>query len=375
MIEVRQVRTKKEQREFLNFPLDLYAHCPYFAPPLYLDEKKIFKPDYYYYKTSDAIYFNAYDEKGKIVGRISAILNKASNKKWNQNRVRFTRFDCIDDQEVADKLFEAAERWAKETCHATEIVGPLGFSDFERQGLLIEGFEEMATFEEQYNYPYYQKLIEHNGYIKDVDWVERKLSEPDEAEEKRIERVVDSIMKRDGFKLLTFKNTNEIIKRYADQFFDLVDETYADLYGTVPFIKEQREDIIQGFRLLLSPFYIRLIVDKDDKLAAYGLCFPSITKALQKSRGHLSLPTIFRILKAKKNPEIIDLGIIGVSSKYRNCGVAWGIFLEIMRYLHTGNIKYCETNLNLEDNTAIINNWNRFKNVLHKRRRCFIKKL
>lgn len=373
MIEVREVKTKKEQKDFLNFPLRLFKNNQYFVPPLYMDEKKIFDKNYFYYQTSKAIYFNAYKD-GKMVGRISAILQMASNEKWNKKQVRFTRFDSIDDQEVADLLFKHAEDWARKQ-GMEEIIGPLGFSDFEREGLLIEGFNELSTFEEQYNYDYYQRLIENNGYQKEVDWVERKIYSASEEDEKRVERIVNIIMKRDGFKLLTFKNTDEIIKNYGDQFFDLVDKTYTKLFGTVPFIEDQRKDIIKGFKLLLSPFYIRLIVDKNNELAAFGLCFPSISKAVQKSGGHLTIPTIIKILKAKKHPEIIDLGLIGVSEKYLHSGVAWGIFLEIMRYLHTGNIKYCETNLNLEDNEAIQNNWGRFKNVLHKRRRCYIKKL
>ena len=169
MIEIREVKTPKEQRAFVNFPLMLYKNNPYFVPPLYADEMKLFKSDYHYYETSEAVYFLAY-RNGEVVGRISGILQRAANEKWQQKRVRFTRFDSIDDQEVASALFGAVEKWAKEK-GMEEVVGPLGFSDFEREGLLIEGFEELSTFEEQYNYPYYQKLIEHLGYQrKSIGW-------------------------------------------------------------------------------------------------------------------------------------------------------------------------------------------------------------
>ena len=372
MIAIRKVQTRKDQKAFLDFPLQLYKGNPYFVPPLYIDEKKIFRSDYYYNKTSESIFFLA-EKDGKLVGRISGILQKAANAKWNQKRVRFTRFDAIDDVDVAAALFKAVEDWAKEK-GMEEVVGPLGYSDMEREGLLIEGFDELSTFEEQYNYPYYQKLIESQGYQKEVDWVERKIFAPEEIDP-RIERIVPVIMKREKLRLLHFDNINQVIDNYADQFFDLVDSTYDDLYGTVPFIPEQRKDLIQGFRLLLSPYYIRLIVDQNDKLAAFGLCFPSISKAVQKSGGHLTLPTLFKILKAKKDPEIIDLGLIGVTEKYRNSGVSWAIFLEIMKMLKSGKVQYCETNLNLEDNKAIQNNWERFHNELHKRRRSFIKKI
>ena len=174
MVEICEVKTAKQQKQFLQFPLKLYKNNPYFVPPLYGDEKQIFSKDYMYYDQAEAVYFNAYRD-GKMIGRISGILQKAANAKWGQNRARFTRFDAVNDQEVANALFAAVENWAKNK-NADEIVGPLGFSDLEREGLLIEGFDQLATFEEQYNYDYYQKLIENCGYGKDVDWVESTYS-------------------------------------------------------------------------------------------------------------------------------------------------------------------------------------------------------
>ncbi len=372
MIEIRKVKTTKEKKEFLDFPLNLYKDCPYFVPPIYSDEKRIFSPDYFYHQFSDSVFFNAYKD-GKIVGRISGIIHKASNDKWKQKRVRFTRFDCIDDLEVAKALFDAVENWGRKR-GLEEICGPLGYSDMEREGLLIEGFEEIATFEEQYNYAYYPELIEKLGFKKDVDWTERQIFAPDEISPALV-KLVDRIMTKENLHLVNLKSMNEIIKRYGDQFFDLVDESYSKLYGTVNFLPEQRKELISTFRLILSPFYCRFIVDKNDKLVAFGLCFPAIGKALQKSRGHLTLPTIIRILKEVKDPEVLDFGLIGVKDEYRNSGIHGAILLEVMRMLKSGRIKYCETNLNLEDNKAITNNWNRFNNRLHKRRRSYVKKL
>ena len=186
MIEVREVKTRKEQREFLNFPLNLYEDNPYFVPPLYGDEKKIFRKDYMYLDQAEAIYFNAYKDN-KIVGRISGIIQRAANEKNNEKRVRFTRFDSIDDQEVANALFEKVEKWAKDKGMDT-VVGPLGFSDLEREGLLIEGFDQLSTFEEQYNYDYYPKLVENYGFVKEVDWIESKLYAPKDRDD-RIERL------------------------------------------------------------------------------------------------------------------------------------------------------------------------------------------
>ena len=372
MIEVRIVKSRKEKKEFLNFPLNLYDKNPYFVPPLYGDEKKIFNKNYVYYDQSEAIYFNAYKD-GKIVGRISGILQKAANEKWKRKQVRFTRFDSIDDQEVADALFKAVEDWAL-SMGMDEVVGPLGFSDLEREGLLIEGFDELSTFEEQYNYEYYQKLIENNGYIKDVDWVERKLYLP-KTIDLRIKEVTNKIMEKYNLRFSTSKNINQFIKQYGDKFFEILDKTYDQIYGTVPFTDGMKKMMIDNFKMILDLRFVSLIVDKDDNVVCFGLCMPSLSKALQKSKGRLTIPALFRILKAVKKPEIIDLALVGVVPEYKMKGVGMALISRVYEILQMPGVKYCETNLNLEDNHNIQNQWKNFDSVLHKRRRSFIKKL
>ena len=371
-IVVKEVKTKKEQKEFLNFPLNLYKNNPYFVPPLYMDEKKIFRKDYVYYDQSEAIYFNAYIND-KIVGRISGIIQHASNKKENQKRVRFTRFDSIDNQDVANALFFAVEKWAKEKGMDT-IVGPLGFSDLEREGLLIDGFEELSTFEEQYNYPYYQTLIENYGFIKEVDWTERKLYAPKTPDD-RLKRISSLMMKRYKLRFGEAKNTRDFIKKYADKFFDIVDETYVDIYGSVPFTPATRKMMIDNFKLIVNVKHVAVILDEKDNVVCFGICFPSIAKALQKSQGHLTPLAIMRVLRAIKNPKVLDLGLIGVLPEYRMKGISSAILAKVMEMLTTGEIEYCETNLNLETNDAIQNQWKSFESILHKRRRAFVKKI
>ena len=207
MFTIKEVKTKKEQKEFVEFPIKLYKGCPYFVPPLYGDEMAMFKKDYHYYDQAESIFFNAYDDNNKMVGRIQGILQNASNEKWNQKRVRFTRFDCIDNQEVANLLFESVENWTKEK-NMAEVVGPLGFSDLEREGLLIEGFNEISTFEEQYNYSYYPKLIENLGYTKEVDWLERQLKAPKEIDP-RYKKISQLMMKKYKLHYGTAKNINK----------------------------------------------------------------------------------------------------------------------------------------------------------------------
>ena len=194
MIEIVEALTKRQQRDFLRFPNDLFRGNPSYVPPLWMDEKKIFRKDYLYYETCEAVYYNAYKD-GVMAGRISGILQKASNEKMKQNRIRFTRFDCIEDFEVAKALFAKVEAWARDK--GMDIVcGPLGFSDLEREGLLVEGFEEPETFEEQYNPPYYMDFIERLGYVKEVDWVESRVYASDPETEKQMFEMSEFIMKR-----------------------------------------------------------------------------------------------------------------------------------------------------------------------------------
>lgn len=373
MITVKAVKTKKEQKEFLDFPLKLYKNNPYYVPPLYSDEKKIFRSDYVYLDQSEAVYFNAYDDTGKIVGRISGILQRASNEKNNEKRVRFTRFDAFDDQRVADALFDAVEKWAKSKGMDT-VCGPLGFSDLEREGLLIEGFNYLATFEEQYNYDYYQRLIENCGYAKEVDWVGFQLRAPKEQND-RLERLSGLMMKKYNLHIGPAKNTKDFIKRYADGFFEIIDSTYVDIYGTVPFTDGMKKMMIDNFKLIVNVKNVMVILDENDRIVCFGIFFPSIAKAVQKSGGHLTVPTLFRLLKAIKQPKVFDLGLIGVLPEYARKGISSLLIAKVIKSMREQNIEHAETNLNLETNSNIINQWKSFDTTQHKRHRCFIKKI
>lgn len=373
MIKIVEVKTKRQQKQFIEFPLKLYKKCPYFVPPLYSDELAMFKKNYHYYDQSEAICFNAYDEKNKMVGRIQGIIQKASNEKWNQKRVRFTRFDSIDDQEVANALFNAVEQWGKSK-QMEEIVGPLGFSDLEREGLLIEGFNEMSTFEEQYNYEYYAKLIENEGYEKEIDWVERQLKKPLEIDE-RYERISKLMMKKYKLHFGEVKNMNEFLNKYADGFFDILDETYDKIYGTVPFTESMKKNLIKSFKLIVSVDNVAVILDENEKIVAFALTFPSLSEALSRTKGKLTPITLIKLLKAIKKPKSIDLGLIGVLPEYEMRGISSAFIGTIMEWLSSGKYTHAETNLNLENNVHIQNQWKAFESRLHKRRRAYLKKI
>lgn len=372
MIEIKEAKTKKQQREFLSFPLKLYKNAPYFCPPLYGDEKKIFREDYVYYDQSEAVYYNAYED-GVMVGRISGILQKAHNEKTGEKRVRFTRFDSINDQRVADALFSAVENWAKSKGMDT-VCGPLGFSDLEREGLLIDGFDQMSTFEEQYNYDYYQTLIENLGYVKEVDWNESKISMP-EVYDERLDPLVERILKRNKLHIGRAKNVNEFLDKYADKIFDLLDKSYVDIYGTVPFTDGMKKMLIDNFKMIVDLKYVGVLVDENDNAVCFAVSFPSIAKAVRKSDGHLTPAALVRLLKAIKNPKVIDFGLVGVDPAYKNRGIGAAVTSFIMKFFKNGGIEYAETNLNLEDNADIQNLWGRFGRQIHKKRRAYIKKL
>lgn len=372
MITVREVSSKRDQKEFLDFPLRLYKNEPNFVPPLYGDEKKIFREDYIYYDTSEAVYYIA-EENGETVGRISGILQKASNEKRGEKRIRFTRFDAVNRQEVADALFAAVEDWGRKK-GMTQICGPLGFSDLEREGLLVEGFEYLATFEEQYNYAYYGKLIENCGYAKEVDWTESRIK-PDPASIEQMDRVAEKLMERYKLHFGPAKNVNDFINKYADKFFELIDKSYAKLYGTVDFTDGMKKMLIDNFKLIIKLDYVGILLDENEAPVAMGLCFPSIAEALVGTGGHLTPLTLIRLLKAINHPKIIDLGLIGVDPSWANRGVSVVICAMLNHMMLDKKLEYAETNLNLEDNYAINNQWKRFDRFIHKRRRSYLKQL
>jgi len=374
MVVIKEVKTRKEVKQFIEFPLKMYKDNPYFVPPLYSSEKECFKKNNPFSSACDTVYYLAYKDD-KLVGRISGIIQKDANAKWNQKRVRFTRFDSINDQEVADALFDAVEKWAKDK-GMTEICGPLGFNDLEREGLLVEGFDQLSTFEEQYNAEYYQHLIEHRGFKGETDWTERELRMPkDPAQVEKYERISNLMMKKYKLEYIIEKTVPIFIKKHKDEFFQLLDDTYSDLYGTCPIRKEVQEELLVGFKLLLRSNNIVAVKNEKGEMICFALYFPSIAKAVQPSGGRLTPAAIFRILRTIKKPDVLDLGLIGVRKDYRNLGVPAMIMTKVVEILATGKYDHLETNLTLVDNLNIIALLEHLDFKLHKRRRSYVKPL
>lgn len=373
MIEIKEVKTKRDKRKFVDFPTKLYKGCKEYVHPLRMDELNLFSEKNVSYEDCDTIYFLAYKD-GKIVGRIAGIEQKIYNAKVNEKRIRFTRFDCINDEEVAKALFNAVENWARSK--GMDIVhGPLGFNDLDREGMLIDGFDELATFEEQYNYSYYPELMEKCGYVKEVDWVEFKIFPTYGEREKRVEKIADKVLKRYNLKIATDKNKRRFIERYKKGIFEVIDEAYGDLHGVVPYTDKLRDQIINQFKMFISLKYIVTIVNEKDEVVAFGFGIPSLSKAVQKSKGRLTPFGIIRLLHAVKHPKILDFALIGIRKNYLNKGLPAIVLNYIMKKLPKFGIEHCETNLNLEYNIPIQNQWKNFDHVQHKRRRCYIKYL
>lgn len=371
--QIIEVKTRAQRKEFLRYPLRLYKNNPYFVPPLYGDEKTIFSKKNIYSRTCDSAFFLAVRD-GKTVGRIQGIIQKQYNENHNTRQVRFTRFDCENDLKTARLLFQAVEDWGKQQ-GMEEIVGPLGYSDLEREGLLIEGFDWLCTFEEQYNYDYYPALVDACGFEKDVDWVEYRLF-PVFHERKKLEEYAARALERNkvhraGQEL----SKRAFIKKYKDGIFECIDECYKELYGTVPFTPEMVKQMVAQFKLILNKDHIAVYCDEDEKVVAFGLCITGIGKALQKSGGRLTLPALIRLLRCLKKPQSIDLGLVGILPRYRRSGLNAAIIMGLQDILRDSGVDYLETNLNLETNISVQGQWKYFDHIQHKRRRSYIKKM
>lgn len=373
MITVRQITTKKDFKKFVRFPDKLYKDNKCWVPPFEQDELDLTNPKKNAcFEEAEASYFLA-EEDGKVVGRISGIISHAYNQKNNAKRARFSRFECINNKEVADKLLKSAEDWARSK-GMTSIHGPLGFNDLEREGLLVSGFDKVGCFITQYNMQYYQKLIEDNGYVPDAKWVEWRIPIPEKMNE-RVERVCTEVEKRYGFYEKKFKSANEILDNYGEKFFELLDICYKNIYGTIPFNQKLVKQTINSFKLIIDPRYVSLIFDKNDELIGFGVGFPSLAKAMIKCRGRFLPFGIFHLLHAIKHPKVLDLALIAVKPEYQKKGVTSVIIKNMLERMIEDKIEYCDTGCQLEDNTPAIQALDMFERDAVRRRICYIKEL
>lgn len=373
MFTIRKIEKRKDYKKFVRFPTELYKDNPNYIPPMESDEYKMTTKKNAHYNECEQAYFLA-EQDGKVVGRIAAIIMHAYNKKNNSKYARFSRFDVIDNEEIAHALLKTAEDWAKEQ-GMEYIHGPLGYDDLEREGLMVAGFESKGSFITSYNAPYYQGFIENFGYETDCRWVEWRFKFPQKPDE-RVEKIANIVEKRYGFHEQEYKSIDEVIKKHGDEFFDLMDESFAELYGTFPFNDELRKQTIAMFKLVLDKRFICLVFDKTEKLIGFGLTWPSLADAMQKTHGRMLPFGFIKWLKAIKNPKAVELGIISVKKEYQKFGVTAFIIKKLLdRLSKLPNVKYADTGVQLETNTGAISSLEMFDRELIRRKTCYIKKL
>lgn len=366
--------TKKELTRYVKFGIDLYKGNPYFVPPLIFDDVNTLTPGKNpAFEFSEAQSFMAYRD-GKPAGRITAIINRLLNEKTGRQEARFGFVDFIDDPEVSRALFETAEQWARER-GMKRIIGPMGFSDMDHEGMLVEGFDEMGTMATIYNYPYYPKHLEAMGYTKDTDWVEYRITIPEKLPEK-MERIAEIVLKKYQLRIVKYTSRKKLAEKYGEDLFRLINDAYADLYGYSPLTDKQIDYYIDMYLGFLKLDYVSIVVDSDDRLVGVGISMPSMTKALQKSGGKLFPTGWWHLLRAMKgHNDVVDLMLIAVKPEYQSKGVNSLFFYDLCNLYIRDGVKFAETNLELEENTHVQSQWEYFERRQHRRRRAFTKDL
>ena len=374
-VEIRKIGTRKDIKSFIKFTNDLYKDCPYYCPPLLFNELAIFdRKKNPVMEFSDFQLFMAYRD-GKPVGRIAALLNRKANEAWNVKRVRFGWMDFIDDYEVSKALLDAVADWGRER-GLEEMNGPVGFTDWDKEGLLIEGFEYLAPLASLYNYPYYAKHMEAYGLTKEADWIEMLIHTPKEVPEK-FARVAKIVQERYHVRVDKVKNSRELVKKYGNTFMDVLDEAYQKLYNFQPMTERQKMYYRDIYFPILNFDFVTIIVNEKDEIIGVGLGMPDISKAVRKCGGRLFPFGWYHILKAlrAKKMEHFDLLLIAVRPDYQNTGVNSLFFADQIPYFNQYGVKTMETTSILETNLKNQQQFQLMEHTYHKRRRAYIKSI
>ena len=371
-VQIKEVTTLRELRAFIRYPAALYRGNPYWVPALFPDEYNTLRRDRNpAYAHCQARFWLAYQD-GRIAGRVAAILNPLHIQKWGQRYMRFGWLDFVDHPAVSAALLGAVQAWAGE-CGMAAIHGPLGFTDLDREGMLIEGFEETATLATNYNYPYYPLHMQRLGFVKDTDWVEHEIHIP-EGPHPQLERWAEIVKRRYKLHMLEARNKQEMLP-YAPQLFDLINEEYAHLYGTVPLTKEQEAAYLKQYFGFVTPDFVPVVLDADGRMIAFGLSLPSLSRALQRSRGELFPFGFLHLLRALKKNDHFDLYYGAVRHEYQGKGVNVLLINFMYNVYQRWGVRTVSANPQLEDNYLVQGQWKYFDHRLSKRRRVFIKPL
>lgn len=376
-IYVHPISTDRDQlSQYVQFPIDLYRDNACYVPPLVIDQIATLTPEGNpAFDFCEAQSFMAFDN-GEPVGTITAIINRAANEKTGKRQMRFGFMDFIDNEEVVDGLIDAVAEWGRER-GMTEMVGPVGFTDLDQEGMLIEGFDEMGTMATIYNYPYYVRHFERLGFEKDADWVEYKIYIPDAIPDKH-KRISELIQRKYNLKIKKYTSAKKIAKDYGQKIFELMNEAYSPLYGYSPLTQRQIDQYVKMYLPILDLRMVTLITDANDELVCVGISMPSLAEALQKSNGRLLPFGWFYLLKAlfmKRRAKMLDLLLVAVKPEYQNKGVNALLFSDLIPVYQKLGFIFAESNPELEMNGKVQAQWDYFETKQHKRRRAFIKEI
>ncbi|MFV0238213.1 MAG: GTP cyclohydrolase [Flavobacteriales bacterium] len=372
-VELREVKNTHDKKAFIKFQLNLYKGHPCYIPPLISDEMEMLD------ETRNPIFENAESrlflahKEGKIVGRIAAIINWAEVKDQGRSKMRFGWYDVVDDLEVSKALIAKVEKLAKEN-NLKEVEGPVGFSNLDKAGLLIKGFDEIGTMVTLYNHPYYAEHLEKLGYNKHLDWVEYNIVLPGGVTPPKIVKFSDVISKRYNFKPKKFKDKSEL-KELVDPMFELLDATYSILPSYVPITRKQIDYYRRKYINFINPDYVSAVEDEKGEMVAFAITMPSYSKALQKAKGKLFPFGWYHLLKANRKNNKVAFYLVGVKPEHQSKGVTAILFNEMGKTFEKYGIKYMETNPELEDNKNVQALWSAYNPTQNKTRRSYIKTL
>ena len=373
-IILQEVKTKWQQYKFAKFGNDLYKDCEEFCPHLLLDEMNTFNPAKNpSYDVCESVQYLAYRD-GQIVGRVAGIINRVANERWGVKKVRFGWIDFIDDYEVSRALLDAVAAWGKSK-GMTQLNGPVGFTDWDYEGLLIEGFEYLAPMASLYNFPYYEKHMEAYGLTKENDWIEIQITDPQCDTPERVLRIDKLVRERYHLRVDKVHSAKELERKYGMEYMDMLDESYQKLYNFQPMTPRQKEHYKNTYFPLLNFDFVTIVVNDKNEIVGVGLGMPDISQALRRCKGRLfpfGWIGVLRALKAKKM-DAFDLLLIGVRPDYQGLGVNAVIIAEQHPYYRKYGIKRVETTSIMETNTRNIANFLMFPHKQHKRRRAYKK--
>lgn len=371
-VEIREVTSQRELGQFIRFPFGLYEGNDCWVPPLIFDERNTLRRDKNpAFDFCEAKYWLAY-RNGKIAGRIAGIVNRTYVETWKQRYARFGWIDFVDDHEVSGALLSRVESWAA-ALGMQAVHGPLGFTDMDREGMLVEGFHELGTMATMYNFPYYPEHLENHGYTKDVDWVEYEVRTPDSIPE-RAQQISHRVLERRKLRILDARRPKDFLP-YARAIFEIINRAYGKLYGFVPLTDRQIDFYTKQYFPNVVPDYVKVLLDESGQPAGFVIGMPSLSRALQKAKGRLFPFGVFHLLRALRRPKHVDLLIGAIRPDLQGSGADALLITELAATFIQNGILSAESNPELEENLRVQGHWKHFSARQHKRRRCYIKRL